>query len=95
MDARMPGMDRLEVTRRILGSKPGCECRIIILTTFDLDEYVSAALTGPNVTSCTPATARPGIVVFAATGSVNSVAFSPNGKTLASGGIDGTGGCAA
>ena len=38
-------MDRLEVTRRILGSKPGCGCRIIILTTFDLDEYVYAALT--------------------------------------------------
>jgi DNA-binding NarL/FixJ family response regulator len=45
MDIRMPGMDGLEATRRILASKPGCGCQIIILTTFDLDQYVYAALT--------------------------------------------------
>ena len=45
MDIRMPGMDGLEATRRILASKPGSGCRIIILTTFDLDQYVYAALT--------------------------------------------------
>ena len=45
MDIRMPGMDGLEATRRILASEPGRDCRIIILTTFDLDEYVYAALT--------------------------------------------------
>jgi DNA-binding NarL/FixJ family response regulator len=44
MDVRMPEMDGLEATRRILASKPGGGCRIIILTTFDLDEYVYAAL---------------------------------------------------
>ena len=44
MDIRMPGMDGLEATRRILASKPGCGCRIIILTTFDLDDYVYTAL---------------------------------------------------
>jgi DNA-binding NarL/FixJ family response regulator len=46
MDIRMPGMDGLEATRRILGGPAGDACRIIILTTFDLDQYVYAALTG-------------------------------------------------
>jgi DNA-binding NarL/FixJ family response regulator len=45
MDIRMPDMDGLEATRRILAARPGSECRIIILTTFDLDQYVYAALT--------------------------------------------------
>jgi DNA-binding NarL/FixJ family response regulator len=44
MDIRMPEMDGLEATRRILASRPGEDVRIIILTTFDLDQYVYAAL---------------------------------------------------
>ncbi|SEF13041.1 response regulator [Jiangella alba] len=43
MDIRMPELDGLEATRRILTSAAG-EPRIIILTTFDLDQYVYAAL---------------------------------------------------
>jgi DNA-binding NarL/FixJ family response regulator len=45
MDIRMPEMDGLEATRRILASQAGAACRIIILTTFDLDQYVYTALT--------------------------------------------------
>ncbi|SRR5216683_1523484 len=44
MDVRMPEMDGLEATRRILAAQPDGGCRIIILTTFDLDQYVYAAL---------------------------------------------------
>jgi DNA-binding NarL/FixJ family response regulator len=43
MDVRMPGTDGLEATRRILAS-PGTRTRVLVLTTFDLDEYVVAAL---------------------------------------------------
>jgi DNA-binding NarL/FixJ family response regulator len=43
MDIRMPEMDGLEATRRIAAARS--EVRIIILTTFDLDQYVYAALT--------------------------------------------------
>jgi DNA-binding NarL/FixJ family response regulator len=42
MDIRMPEMDGLEATRRILASRS--DIRIIMLTTFDLDQYVYAAL---------------------------------------------------
>jgi DNA-binding NarL/FixJ family response regulator len=43
MDIRMPEMDGLEATRRILTGATN-EPRVIILTTFDLDHYVYAAL---------------------------------------------------
>jgi DNA-binding NarL/FixJ family response regulator len=42
MDIRMPEMNGLEATRHILGS--GSATRVLILTTFDLDEYVYEAL---------------------------------------------------
>ena len=45
MDIRMPEMDGLEATRRILAAPAARGCRIIILTTFDLDKYVYEALT--------------------------------------------------
>jgi len=44
MDVRMPGMDGLEATRRLAGPGVAAPVRVLILTTFDLDEYVYAAL---------------------------------------------------
>ena len=42
MDIRMPELDGLEATRRILAADP--DARVLILTTFDLDEYIYEAL---------------------------------------------------
>jgi DNA-binding NarL/FixJ family response regulator len=42
MDVRMPVVDGIEATRRIVAS--GSASRVLVLTTFDLDEYVYAAL---------------------------------------------------
>ncbi len=44
MDIRMPGMDGIEATRQILTAPEGAQTRVLILTTFELDEYVYAAL---------------------------------------------------
>ena len=44
MDIRMPEMDGIEATRRITGAEQAAETRVLILTTFDLDDYVYAAL---------------------------------------------------
>jgi DNA-binding NarL/FixJ family response regulator len=44
MDIRMPGMDGLQATRAIAGDDALDAVRVIILTTFDLDEYVFEAL---------------------------------------------------
>ena len=45
MDIRMPGMDGIEATRHLTGGGHGQGPRVVILTTYDLDEYVFDALT--------------------------------------------------
>jgi DNA-binding NarL/FixJ family response regulator len=42
MDVRMPRMDGIEATRRIVAAQP--DVRVLALTTFDLDDYVMAAV---------------------------------------------------
>jgi DNA-binding NarL/FixJ family response regulator len=44
MDVRMPGLDGIEATRRIKEDGETTAVKVLILTTFDLDEYVYAAL---------------------------------------------------
>lgn len=43
-DIRMPGMDGLEATRRLAGAAVEAPAAVVVITTFDLDEYVYGAL---------------------------------------------------
>ena len=54
MDIRMPELDGLEATRRILAAEPAA--RILILTTFDLDEYVYRRCEPVRAGSCSRTT---------------------------------------
>ena len=44
MDVRMPVLDGLAATRELLGGSPSDTPRVLMLTTFDLDDYIYAAL---------------------------------------------------
>ncbi|WNV85789.1 response regulator transcription factor [Umezawaea sp. Da 62-37] len=44
LDVRMPGLDGLEVTRRLAGPDARTPVKVVVVTTFDLDEYVYPAL---------------------------------------------------
>jgi DNA-binding NarL/FixJ family response regulator len=44
LDVRMPGMDGIEATRRLAGPDVADPLAVVVVTTFDLDEYVYAAL---------------------------------------------------
>jgi DNA-binding NarL/FixJ family response regulator len=70
MDIRMPGTDGLTATRRILGDGRLAGVRVVVLTTFELDEYVYAALgagaSGFLLKDLSPAELRHAVRVVAA-----------------------------
>lgn len=70
MDVRMPDMDGIEATRRIAADPRLSNVRVLILTTFDLDEYVYQALqagaSGFLLKDVTPTTLLSGIRTVAA-----------------------------
>lgn len=70
MDVRMPGMDGIEATRRICADPETSRAKVLILTMFDLDEYVFAAVragaSGFLLKDTPPADLLAGIRVIAA-----------------------------
>ncbi|RUQ98306.1 response regulator [Labedella endophytica] len=74
MDVRMPGMDGITATRSIVEAHP--EVRVLILTTFDLDEYAFSALragaSGFLLKDATPAELAAAVRVVASGDSVVS-----------------------
>ncbi|MFC4005321.1 response regulator [Prauserella oleivorans] len=46
LDIRMPGMDGLQVTKQLAGPDVADPLKVVVVTTFDLDEYVHSALQG-------------------------------------------------
>jgi DNA-binding NarL/FixJ family response regulator len=70
MDIRMPGIDGIEATRRIVADPDLAHTRVVVLTTFELDEYVFEALragaTGFLIKDIKPAELLRGIRLAAA-----------------------------
>jgi DNA-binding NarL/FixJ family response regulator len=58
MDIRMPVLDGIEAIRRILATPRDPQPRVLVLTTFDLDDYVYEACAPGPVASCSRTRAR-------------------------------------
>ncbi|AAT88835.1 two-component system, regulatory protein [Leifsonia xyli subsp. xyli str. CTCB07] len=52
VDIRMPRMDGLELTRQLAGASASVPVKVVVATTFDLDEYVYGALEAGRPDSC-------------------------------------------
>jgi DNA-binding NarL/FixJ family response regulator len=58
MDIRMPRLDGIEATRRLLAEPCNPPTRVLVLTTFDLDQYVYEALRAEPAGSCSRTSRR-------------------------------------
>jgi len=58
MDIRMPVMDGVEATRAILGIPELADTRIVVLTTFEIDDYITDALQAVPAGSCPSRSSR-------------------------------------
>jgi DNA-binding NarL/FixJ family response regulator len=52
VDIRMPGLDGVEVTRRLAGPDVADPMAVVVITTFDLDEYVLGPCAPARAASC-------------------------------------------
>ncbi|SCL69978.1 Response regulator receiver domain-containing protein [Micromonospora citrea] len=60
MDVRMPVLDGLAATRKLLGDRPADRPRGLILTTFDLDDYAADLVVAEQTVKTTSVGSRPG-----------------------------------
>jgi DNA-binding NarL/FixJ family response regulator len=58
MDVRMPELDGIAATRLLAGPDVGDPVPVLVITTFDLDEYVFGALVAAPAASCSRTSAR-------------------------------------
>ncbi|GAA1589419.1 response regulator transcription factor [Actinomadura kijaniata] len=81
VDIRMPRLDGIEVTRALAGPKAADPLRVVVVTTFDLDEYVYGALRGGAV-GFVLKDAGPGLLVEAVRAAHNGEALVSPSITL-------------
>ncbi len=77
MDIRMPAMDGIEATRRMLRPGVSDPPKVLVLTTFDLDDYVFAALQAGASGFLLKDTPRAGLIAAVRAVSTGDTLFSP------------------